>query len=229
MEHETNLCPHCEKVPALCVCEFIKPIATKTRILILQHPQEPGEKLGTGLLLHRMLPRSRMEVGLSWRNLAHALGEESDAKSWAVLYLGSAKINEAQEPLTLVDKKGQPLEHSSALLSTIKGIVVLDGTWSQAKTLWWRNAWLLKLRRAVLMPTKKSLYGNLRKEPREESLSTLESTALALSALEHRPELVGAIEEPFVELLERYRAAFPGKPAGARRKFRPWRRQRRRA
>jgi hypothetical protein len=30
---------------------------------------------------------------------------------------------------------------------------VLDGNWAQAKALWWRNAWLTRLRRFVVVPT----------------------------------------------------------------------------
>ncbi|MBX7145361.1 MAG: DTW domain-containing protein [Oligoflexia bacterium] len=206
-----DICKNCAKDRALCVCDVCAPVQTKTRVLILQHPQEPDEKLGTGLLAHRMLPRSRMEVGLSWRNLSQALGEEADPKSWMVLYLGSADPAAFSTTLTAVDKGGKPLAESAAVLRGVKGIVVLDGTWSQAKTLWWRNAWLLKLRRGVLLPSKPSHYGDLRREPRAQSLSTIESLAIALSELEQRPEIVGALEAPFVELLKRYRIAYPGR------------------
>ena len=42
-------------------------------------------------------------------------------------------------------------------------MVVLDGTWSQAKALWWRNAWMLKCQRVILGPAQPSRYGKLRK------------------------------------------------------------------
>ena len=38
------------------------------------------------------------------------------------------------------------------MLRGLDGVVLLDGSWSEAKTLWWRNPWLLKLRRLVLDP-----------------------------------------------------------------------------
>jgi len=71
----------------------------------------------------------------------------------------------------------------------LEGIIVLDGTWSQAKTLWWRNAWLLKLPRVVLKPREPSIYGRLRKEPRKEWVSTLEAIGDVLPAL-GEPEAV---------------------------------------
>ena len=62
--------------------------------------------------------------------------------------------------------------------------MLLDGTWSQAKTLWWRNPWLLKLHRVVLDPPLPARLGELRREPRREALSTIEAAALALRHLE---------------------------------------------
>ena len=92
----------------------------------------------------------------------------------------------------------------SARKST-KGIIVLDGTWSQAKTLWWRNAWLLKCWRAALVPQQKSLYRELRKEPSRECVSTLESAALALTELGESPALEKSLREVFDRMLGRYR------------------------
>jgi DTW domain-containing protein YfiP len=72
--------------------------------------------------------------------------------------------------------------------------VLLDGSWSEAKTLWWRNPWLLKLRRIVLNPRQRSHFGRLRREPRREALSTLEAAALLLRALdEGGPEIEAAL------------------------------------
>ena len=60
---------------------------TTRRVLILQHPQEQDALLGSAQLLVASLPQAKLVVGLSWRNLAHALGEvEVDARRWAVLF-----------------------------------------------------------------------------------------------------------------------------------------------
>ena len=96
----------------------------------------------------------------------------------------AARPGKDAPPLVAVDKKGAPLEDQQVALKGIKGLILLDGTWSQAKTLWWRNAWLLKCRRLVLAPARPSAYGKLRREPRRDSLSTLEAAALAVSVLE---------------------------------------------
>ncbi len=178
-------CATCFKPPAYCLCKALPhpPLKPKLDILILQHPQEPDHLLGTARLAALALrPHAFLKIGLSWPNFKRALGREADPKKWAVLYLGSgAKSARPLSPgLHLVDKKGVPLEETPQL----EGLVLLDGTWSQAKTLWWRNAWLMKLRRAVLIPAQPSLYGAIRKEPRKECLSTLETIAEALNQLQ---------------------------------------------
>jgi DTW domain-containing protein YfiP len=80
----------------------------------------------------------------------------------------------------VLDRHGAPLPTGEAPL---EGLIVLDGTWSQAKTLWWRNAWLLKLARVGLVPREPSMYGKVRKEPRREWVSTLEAIGDVLPAL----------------------------------------------
>ena len=106
-----------------------------------------------------------------------------------------------------VDGKGAPLEDQDRLLKQIEGVVLFDGSWSQAKTLWWRNPWVLKCSRIVLNPKQRSLYGKLRREPRREGLSTLEAAALALSRLGNQADIETALLARFSRLLERFRAA----------------------
>jgi hypothetical protein len=67
-------------------------------------------------------------------------------------------------------------------------LVVIDGTWSQAHRMYRDNQWLRGLVRYRLQPSAPSRY-RIRKEPSAECLSTLESTAMALSMIE--PETPG--------------------------------------
>ena len=180
-------------------------VDNKVTVLVLQHPQEQDHALGTAGLLCRTLASARLAVGLSWRKLGHALGEPAEARDWGVLYLGSAHAV-GQGPLIAVDRKGETLPNQEMALSGLKGLVVLDGNWAQAKALWWRNAWMLKMRRIALNPRRASRYGKLRKEPRRDGLSTLEAAGMALSRLENKPEIETALINSFEKLLTRYRA-----------------------
>ena len=165
--------------------------------------------LGSAQILAASLPRAKIVVGLSWRNLAHALGEDDvDALRWAVLFPDREAAGNR-----VVNRAGEPLDPAS-----LEGIVVLDGTWSKAKTLWWRNPWLNKLNRMTLAPSKPSIYGRLRSEPRRELVSTLESVAAALTLCGESPEIAAALERVFRTLVQRVRDAglIPGKARSAK-------------
>ncbi|MGB4106863.1 MAG: tRNA-uridine aminocarboxypropyltransferase [Alphaproteobacteria bacterium] len=204
----TDICPQCEKFMNLCVCEVVSPVNNRVFVLILRHPQEQDRKLGTAKIATLQLKNSALKTGLSWANLSKASGiPDSDPKKWGILYLGTAKTSEPlpPAPLTVLNKKSGAAE-DQRVLEDITGIILLDGTWQQAKALWWRNAWMLKCRRLVLQPPAVSLYGNLRKEPRKESVSTIEAAAYTLAALESDDSIVEKILPPFKLLLKKARA-----------------------
>ncbi len=105
--------------------------------------------------------------------------------------------------------QGAALEDQDAALRGIEGVILLDGTWSQAKAMWWRNAWMLKCRRVLLARARPSRYGKLRKEPRGDGLSTIEAAAMLMARLERDPKIEAVLNTNFAKMLERYRAAYP--------------------
>ena len=76
---------------------------------------------------------------------------------------------------------------SGALLRDIEGVVLLDGNWSQAKALWWRNPWMLKCRRVILGPRRPSRYGSCAASPAATVLSTIEAAGMLVSRLKRAP------------------------------------------
>lgn len=222
-------CPRCRKPDDLCVCAGLDALPTRLKVLVLQHPQEQDVDLGTAHLLALQLAEARVKVGLSWPNLAKALGDMAgsgggegagpDPARWAVLYMGPGD-DVAATPRggwRLLDRKGTALDGAALDTATagLDGLILLDGSWSQAKALWWRNAWLLKLRRLVIHPDFVSAYGPLRKEPRRESVSTLEAAAFALAKLEGDESLLPRLTAPFHALVARYKAVRGDRPPSA--------------
>jgi DTW domain-containing protein YfiP len=200
-------CPHCRKPTPLCVCADVKPIESRLGLLILQHPQEQDRALGTAGLTAMHFEKAVLKIGLSWPSLSKALGRTvADPSRWAVLYLGSAKAADlgVTEEVVAINRKGEVAENQRAILRGIEGVVLLDGTWSQAKALWWRNAWMLKCQRLILGPSHPSRYGKLRREPRPDGLSTIEAAALVLSYIEKRSDISEALNASFARMLERY-------------------------
>ena|SRR5579863_3290368 len=195
-----------------------EPIDNRVFVLILQHPQEQREMLSTAPLVCETLRHAKLAIGLSWPGLARAAGEPAEPRRWAVLHLGAARSGPPTErrELSVLDRHGAPLADPGAVLAGLNGVVLLDGTWSQAKTLWWRNPWLLRLHRIVLDPPRPARLGRLRREPRREALSTIEATALALQHLETGPEasdaLTAALERMIESVQRPQRTAVPKAP-----------------
>ena len=180
------------------MCDRITSFQTTRRVLILQHPQERDALLGSAQILEASLPKAQIVVGLSWKNLGHALKEEGvDATRWAVLF-----PDRDAAPGTVTTRGGVRLEPSS-----LQGLIVLDGTWSKAKTLYYRNPWLTKLNRVTLKPGQPSIYGKLRVEPKREYVSTLESVTAALTLCGEPPEIEASLARTFRTLVQRVRDA----------------------
>jgi DTW domain-containing protein len=203
-------CPHCLKSLPLCICDSIAPIDNRVSLLILQHPQEQDRALGTARLTALHFKNAVVRIGLSWPSLSKALGRPvADPSRWAVLYLGSSKVAdlETDREIVAINRKGEIEDNQRAILKDIEGIVLLDGTWSQAKALWWRNAWMLKCQRVILGPSRPSRYGPLRREPRRDGLSTIEAAAMLLASIEKRPDIAETLHASFERMLARYREA----------------------
>jgi tRNA-uridine aminocarboxypropyltransferase len=203
-------CPRCLKPVPLCICDSIAPIDNRISLLILQHPQEQDRALGTARLTALHFKNAVVRIGLSWPSLSKALGRPvADPSRWAVLYLGSSKVAdlETSSDIVAINRKGEIEDNQRAILKDLEGIVLLDGTWSQAKALWWRNAWMLKCQRVILGPSRPSRYGVLRREPRRDGLSTIEAAAMLLSSLEKRPDIAETLHASFERMLARYREA----------------------
>jgi DTW domain-containing protein YfiP len=206
-------CARCGYPQAWCVCDRLAPLEVRTRVLVLQHPQEPDVALGTARLLAESLPTCTLRVGLSWPSLEAALGDEPGAPArdrarWGVLYPFSLAEPLAPElasrPVVVLDRRGRPVREDE---SPLEGFVALDGTWSQAKSLWWRNPWMLKLSRVVVQPAEPGIYGRLRREPRRGLVSTLEAVADALAHNAEAPEVRDALRRLMRTMVQRARDA----------------------
>lgn len=81
-------------------------------------------------------------------------------------------------------------------------IIVVDGTWSNAKTLLRDIPELARYRRLKFTPSQPSSY-RIRKEPRADYLSTIESVAYVLRHLEPETDGVHHLLETFSRMIDR--------------------------
>lgn len=175
-------CTRCQRPQATCLCRWITPTANAASLLILQHPQEQYQAKGSARLLQLSLARCRVEVGESFDQAALAawLAEPTPAGPARCLLLfpgpaGGVRPVASTRP---TGSQATALPHPAATR-----LVLLDGTWRQARRLLQLNPLLQSLPRWPLPAPPPSRY-TIRRSQRPEQRSTLEAACLALAALE---------------------------------------------
>ena len=188
-------CLRCRRPEIVCYCAALPTLPTQTRVVILQHPRERDMPIGTARMATLCLPNSELRVGIDWSTdavLARALADP--ARPAILLYPGP----DAKDVLT--DPPVGPVT-----------LVVVDGTWSQAKVVVRDNPVLQALPRYAFSAPAPSQY-RIRKEPRAEYVSTIEALMYVLGALEGRPEAMSALIAPLNAMVDAQIAAQSGRP-----------------
>ena len=162
-------CFGCFRPKNYCFCSAIPHIQNATRVLILQHRRERMHAFNTARIVQRALSQCDVSVGYPQDFSKQDKGQLDGA---VLLFPGPDSV-------LLSDLS---LEHRPSQL------VIVDGTWHQARTIVRDVPWLKKLPQVRLAPDRPGRY-RIRREPDKHSLSSLEATAAALAVLE--PHTVG--------------------------------------
>jgi DTW domain-containing protein YfiP len=170
---------------AVCLCGHVVEIATRTLVLILQHPRESTVPVGTARLAELGLVNLERHVGIEF---AHSLPVR-------------AALGNPLAPPILLFPGGNAQDLTRAPPAGPRTLVVIDGSWSEASKMLRRNPELGRLPRYALGPGQPSRY-RIRREPREDCLSTVEAIARALSLLEGDDQVAEALLGPFEALVE---------------------------
>jgi len=192
------VCPRCERPVRVCYCEHLTSVDTTTRVVLLQHPREEDMAIGTARMASLCLPNSELHVGVDFQTspaLARAL---SDPDRPAVLLYPS---DDAVDVLT-------------APPSGPVTLVVVDGTWWQARKLVRVNPVIAKLPRYAFKAPTPSEY-RIRREPDEAYVSTIEALVHVLGVLERDPEKLRALLVPFRAMIDK-QITFATEVRGAR-------------
>ena len=172
-------------VPGVCFCDRITLLPTRTRILLLQHPRERRMGIGTARLAHLALPSSELRVNVDFCSDPVVRAAIAGPAPVYVLFpgAGARPVQElpAGEPITLV---------------------VLDGTWSQARKLLARNPALAALPRVAFNPRRPSGYA-IRRQPAALCVSTIEALAEVLEVIEPEHGPFDRLLDPFRAMVER--------------------------
>jgi DTW domain-containing protein YfiP len=182
-----SICARCRRPESVCYCAHLVSLPTRTRVLLLQHPRERHVPIGTARLAHLCLPGSELRVGVNFDDDAQVRAVLSGGGPTYLLFpgpnavdLATASVKSADEPITLV---------------------VVDGTWWQARKLLKRNATLAALPQIRFTPRRPSNY-RIRREPADHCVATVEALAQVLGALEGDPERFAALLRPFEAMID---------------------------
>ena len=92
-------CPACRRPASVCYCPHVRPLPTRTRVVLLQHPRERDVAIGTARMASLCLPNSELHVGVHWRGstaLARALSDPG--RPAALLYPGEGAVDVLAHP-----------------------------------------------------------------------------------------------------------------------------------
>ena len=185
-------CPGCGLPLAVCLCDELRPLATRTRLWLVLHVYEAQKTSNTGLLAAKLLPGSQVFL----RGVKDAGPTEvPDPGPHAAWLFPSAQAI----PL--------PAWKASLPADARPTLVVPDGTWRQAARAWRRTPGLAHLPCVTLPPGAPGRY-RLRRASTSDRLATLEAIARALAILEEDTAVEGAllhIFDTFVTRMLRYR------------------------
>jgi DTW domain-containing protein len=196
-----DVCWRCRRPRAVCYCALLPSLPTRTRVVFLQHPRERRVAIGTARMAHLALPNSELHEGVVFEDDARIIALACDPTT-ALLFPGAAAHAPDAVP-------GPP----------VRSLIVVDGTWSQARKVLKLNPRLASLRRVGVTPRAPGNY-RIRKEPRPECLATVEAVASVLAALEDEPARFDEMLRAFAYMVDR-QIAHAAKDESPRRRRRP--------
>lgn len=157
-------CYQCFRPVSLCFCEAIPQVDNRTDILILQHVGERRHPFNTARIVQKALRHCHLIAGHNQR-------------------LGMQDLPIQANAGLLYPRANAPLLTELPVAERPRQLVIIDGTWHQAKTIVRDVPQLRDLPCYRLTPSSPGQY-RIRREPDAQSLSTLEATVAALQALE---------------------------------------------
>ncbi|MGB4599751.1 MAG: tRNA-uridine aminocarboxypropyltransferase [Trichlorobacter sp.] len=171
------------------------PASDPLKITLLTHFKELPKPSNTGRLVLEVLGEAAEQI--RWERITPParLLEEITAGGVALLYPGGA------------DAAGSDL-------AGIRQIIIIDGTWHEARKIHQRSPYLQQVRRVSLQPSSKSRY-NLRKNQKELGLCTAECVIEILRSIGNHAT-ADRLEERFLACLKPLRGVTGEKrPKGA--------------
>lgn len=198
-------CSRCRRPASACWCAELTPVETAMRVVFLQHPRESRVAIGTARIAHLGLSRSELHEGIEFAG--HPRIEELLARpGTALLFPGPGAVA------------------PDALERPPETLIIIDGTWPQARKMVALNPALRALPRIGFMPRKPGNY-RIRREPDLHCVATVEAVVEVLSAWEGDEQRFYPLLSAFDAMVDRQIAATAARTAPPRRRLKradPW-------
>lgn len=160
-------CKNCRKAKVTCYCDRLRPFASDPRFVILAHPRELRNSVGTGRMLHLSVRNSILIDGHDFTDDSRVNSLIADPSLYCVLlYPGARSFN----------LSGCTPEEARAFSPAGRSLMlfIVDGTWETARGMINRSANLKAMPQLSFTPERRSRY-EFRKQPHDYCLSTLET------------------------------------------------------
>ena len=182
-------CQDCYRPSEVCWCRFLPspPVECDTKVIVLQHPKESKRGIRTCRMLELGLSPGSCRVfqGKSFRSDSSPVSSLLTRPNTYLLYPGEEAVSVQDHVL---DEKRQ----NSCSSATI---VLLDGSWREAKSILSKSPLLQTLPKLTLKMGEPSEYV-VRSQPALGGLSTLEAAVRAIEVLEQKPGLLDSLLTP---------------------------------
>ncbi len=153
-------------------------------MVFLQHPREYRMAIGTARMTNLGLANSELHVAAELDRHPRVRALTEDPAGSALLFPGPGAVEPEELP------GGPPAT-----------LVVLDGTWLQAKKMLARSERLQRLPRVGFVPERPGAY-RIRREPAAHCLATVEAVVQVLGRLENDPTRFTPLLRAFEQMVE---------------------------
>ena len=167
-----------------CFCRLVRRVDNRVHVLIVQHPRERRHPFGTAKIA---------KLGLSRVEVLRAEKEQDGEMTVPERSVGNAAVLFPTRDATVL-KRGHSL--------SLGTLVVIDGTWDEARKLLHITPWLRALPTVSLNPPRAGNYRIRKAKNPALEVSTIEAIAYALGHLETDPSGVAGLIEDFDAVID---------------------------
>ena len=180
---ERVVCARCRRPKRVCYCAALQPVDNDTPVVILRHPRERKIAVGTAHMAQLSLTRAEVWTALDFTNDGR-LQRLCETSRPHILYPGP----DAKDVHDITPGE-------------VGSLIVIDGTWPQAKKLLKLNPGLRDLPQVRFNPARASEY-QVRRQPADHCVSTIEALFYILSAIEPNGQRFENLLSPFRRMVE---------------------------